>query len=99
MIHKLSSVFQDYKGDNAITFEILETEKTKKLIAAAPAEAEANEAEPDEELAATLPVTEMVEVEETKVITKLEMPSRKKVRISNDLLVQLQKLDVRFRLN
>jgi DNA polymerase-3 subunit alpha len=99
MIHKLSTVFQDYKGDNAVTFEILETEKTKKLIAAAPAEAEANESEPDEELAATLPVTEMVEVEETKVITKLEMPSRKKVRISNDLLVQLQKLDVRFRLN
>jgi DNA polymerase-3 subunit alpha len=99
MIHKLSSIFQDYKGDNAVMFEILETEKTKKLVAAVPAEGEANESEPDEELAATLPVMEMVEVEETKVITKLEMPSKKKVRISNDLLVQLQKLDVRFRLN
>jgi DNA polymerase-3 subunit alpha len=40
------------------------------------------------------------EVEETKVITRISMPSRKlKIKISNELLAELEKMDVDFRLN
>jgi len=40
------------------------------------------------------------EVEETKVITRLSMPSRKlKIKISNELLLELEKLQVNFKLN
>jgi DNA polymerase-3 subunit alpha len=40
------------------------------------------------------------EVEETRVITKLEMPSRKlKIKISNELLQELVKLQINFKLN
>ena len=39
-------------------------------------------------------------VEETKVITRISMPSRKlKVKISNELLLELEKLQVNFKLN
>jgi len=42
----------------------------------------------------------VTEVEETKIITHLLMPSRKlKVKISNELLTELEKLDVNFKLN
>jgi DNA polymerase-3 subunit alpha len=42
----------------------------------------------------------MTDVEDVQVITKLSMPSRKlKVRISNDLLQELEKLQVNFKLN
>ena len=40
------------------------------------------------------------EVEETRVITKLEMPSRKlKIKISKELLYELEKMQVNFKLN
>ena len=39
-------------------------------------------------------------VEETKVITHISMPSRKlKIKISNELLMELEKMDVNFKLN
>jgi DNA polymerase III subunit alpha len=39
-------------------------------------------------------------VEETKVITRISMPSRKlKIKISNELLVELEKLQINFKLN
>jgi DNA polymerase III subunit alpha len=51
----------------------------------------------DEELLIDEPITE---VEEIKVITRLTMPSRKlKIKISNELLLELEKLQVSFRLN
>ena len=41
-----------------------------------------------------------VEVEENKVITKLSMPSRRlKIKISNELLQELEKLQINFKLN
>ena len=42
----------------------------------------------------------ITEIEEIKVITKLEMPSRKlKISISNELLSELEKMQVNFKLN
>jgi DNA polymerase-3 subunit alpha len=53
---------------------------------------EENPQEPEIEL--------ITEIEEIKVITKLEMPSRKlKIKISNELLFELEKMQVDFRLN
>ena len=49
-----------------------------------------------EDIVAQVPET----VEENKVVTKLEMPSRRlKVKISKELLADLERLNVRFRLN
>jgi DNA polymerase-3 subunit alpha len=104
-VHELSTVFQQNKGDKSVVFEVMELEKTKRQVAVVPQIMavsdeviedvvfdEENPQEPEIEL-----VTEM---EEIKVITKLEMPSRKlKIKISNELLSELEKLQVNFKLN
>ena len=98
LVHHLSHIFQANKGDNSVTFEVMEVEKVKRVI-------EANlvlepVGETDEEILGEEPLDVATEVEETKVITKLTMPSRKlKVRICGELLQELEKLDVKFRLN
>jgi DNA polymerase-3 subunit alpha len=109
-IHKLSYLFQENKGDNTVTFEIMELEKTKRLVEVAPVilenedevfvdENEDSETEPLE-IREINAVTKVEEVEEIKVVTKLTMPSRKlKIRISNELLVELEKMQVNFKLN
>ena len=49
------------------------------------------------EVAETKTVTE---IEEIKVVTKLSMPSRKlKVQIYNELLFELEKMQINFKLN
>ena len=104
-IHRLSAVFQENKGDNMVTFEVLELEKIKRQVEAVPQIVavsdevvgdvifdEENPQEPEIEL--------ITEIEEIKVITKLEMPSRKlKIKISNELLFELEKMQVNFKLN
>jgi DNA polymerase III subunit alpha len=53
----------------------------------------------DEDAEPIIPETVTI-VEETKVITRLTMPSRKlKIKISNELLTELERLQVDFRLN
>jgi DNA polymerase-3 subunit alpha len=102
-IHKLNRLFQEHRGDNTVSFEIMELEKIKRIVEAVPDFAE-NEEEPfvDEnddavEAAEIKPVTE---VEEIKVVTKLSMASRKlKVQISNELLFELEKMQINFKLN
>jgi DNA polymerase-3 subunit alpha len=106
-IHKLSHLFQENKGDNVVSFEIMELEKVKKIIETAPLllesggddfvdgddDAETSESEEKEAIAVT-------EVEEIKVVTKLTMPSRRlKIKISNELLVELEKMQINFKLN
>ena len=45
-------------------------------------------------------IQEVNEVEEIKVVTKLTMPSRRlKVRISTELLQELEKMQINFKLN
>ena len=107
-IHKLSQLFNENKGDNSVTFEIMELEKIKRLV-----EVETtNEFEETEDAVFTdeneesdvaledTKIKEVTEVEEIKVVTKLSMPSRRlKIRISNELLQELEKMQINFKLN
>jgi len=106
-IHKLSHLFQENKGDNAVTFEIMELEKIKKTIETAPVFVENEEEvfieenEDSETLELKAPeINTVTEIEEIKVVTKLSMPSRKlKIKISNELLQKLEKMQINFKLN
>jgi DNA polymerase-3 subunit alpha len=103
-IHNLSSVFQANKGDNQVAFEVMELETVKKQLELAPVAIEVDDIIMDEdgnivEDENAIPIIE-TEPEETKVVTFLSMPSRKlKINISNELLVELEKMQVRFKLN
>jgi len=101
-IHKLNRLFQEYKGDNTVAFEIMELEKIKRIVETTPdfeADEEAFLDENDEAVEVT-EVKQVTEVEEIKVVTKLAMPSRKlKVQISNELLFELEKMQINFKLN
>jgi len=107
LVHQLNAVFQENKGDNTVTFEIMELEKVKIQVESVPVIAEAEEvffiedSEDSEVLESELPeMTVATEIEETKIITRLSMPSRKlKIKISNELLQQLEQLQINFKLN
>jgi len=102
LIQQLSNVFQKNKGENQVTFEVLETEKIQIQPEVTPIEVDEiildeNGDVSEEENANTIVLKE---VEETRIITKLEMPSRKlKINISNELLVELEKIGLDFKLN
>ncbi|WP_418264682.1 DNA polymerase III subunit alpha [Flavobacterium faecale] len=105
-IHHLNRVFQDNKGDHQVTFEIMELERIKKLVEVAPTTIENDdefieELNDDDDIEITTTKTpEVTEVEEIKVVTKLSMPSRRlKINISNELLVELEKMQINFKLN
>jgi len=106
-IHKLSHLFNENKGDNQVTFEVMEIEKIKKLIETSAVLEENEEVvfEDENEDMETSEVSEnkavqVTEVEEVKVVTKLSMASRKlKIKISNELLQELEKMQVNFKLN
>jgi DNA polymerase-3 subunit alpha len=104
-IHRLSAIFQENKGDHTVTFEVLELEKIKRQVEVAPQILVASEEVVDEvifdEENPQEPEIELVtEIEEIKIITKLEMPSRKlKIKISNELLTELEKMQLNFKLN
>ena len=106
-IHKLSHLFNENKGDNQGTFEVMEIEKIKKLIETTAVIEENDEVvfedENEDAEASDMPETKAVqvtEVEEVKVVTKLSMVSRKlKIKISTELLQELEKMHVNFKLN
>jgi DNA polymerase-3 subunit alpha len=106
-IHKLSHLFNENKGDNQVTFEVMEIEKIKKLVEVAAVQEENEEVVFDDENedvessdAPENKAVQVTEVEEVKVVTKLSMASRKlKIKISNELLVELEKMQVNFMLN
>ena len=98
-IQQLNQLFITNKGDNTVTFEIIEQEKVQKLIEIVPkiiAEEEATfDIENPEEIAVDIPIEE-----ENQVVTRVSMPSRKlKIKISNELLVALEKMNIKFSLN
>ena len=105
LITKLHTVFQSNQGDHSVAFEVLELETTKRMVAPiVPVIIENEEAEFDvatelrleEEPEISIPT----EVEETKIITRLSMPSRKlKIKISGELLQELEKMQINFKLN
>jgi DNA polymerase-3 subunit alpha len=107
-IHKLGHLFFENKGDNLVTFEIMELEKVKKMVEVAPINIEKetedfndeNESIEVSESAETEIAADVIEVEEIKVVTKLTMASRKlKIKISNELLFELEKMQINFKLN
>ena len=104
IIQDLNSVFQSNKGDHSVVFEVLELEKTKKQIEIIVRDDELEELMFDENgdsiATENIPIIGTTEVEETKIITRLSMPSRKlKIKISNELLQQLEKRQINFKLN
>jgi DNA polymerase-3 subunit alpha len=101
-IHQLSTVFQQNKGDKSVVFEVMELEKIKSQVEMTPQiVSHEEEVESDIVYDEENPQVELLtEIEEIKVVTKLEMPSRKlKINISNELLSELEKMQVNFKLN
>jgi DNA polymerase-3 subunit alpha len=108
-IQQLNQLFQDNKGDNTVTFEIMELEKITKIVETISEIAETDEEvfveetdieDVDVPLMETQKISTTTEVEEINVVTKLSMPSRKlKVKISNELLLELEKRQINFKLN
>jgi DNA polymerase-3 subunit alpha len=110
-IKQLNEIFRANEGDKAVNFEVIETEIVVKPLdiikPVQPVLIGDNEEEIDiENLEGNEIVEEnIVEIaptinEEIKRITTLEMPSRRlKIRISNELLLELEKMNVKFSLN
>ena len=113
LILKLSELFKANSGENSVNFEVLEIEKVTKVVeqnlpAAAPVLSSSEESDLDTdaidldaemeqpEMEVNLPIT----VDENRVVTRLAMPSRKlKVKITKELLEELDKVPVNYKLN
>jgi DNA polymerase-3 subunit alpha len=107
LIKKLHTVFQSNRGNHSVIFEVLELETIKKAAdVVAPIFITNEDVISDEEDLLSLSeetepeVTLSEEKDEIKIITKLSMPSRKlKIGISSELLQELEKMQINFRLN
>ncbi|RAR72531.1 DNA polymerase III subunit alpha [Flavobacterium aciduliphilum] len=112
LIQQLQTVFSKEQGEHPLTIEVVEVEKVKKEIVNTnipqhpdtDSDEETIElVEQDEELGASnggIPLPESTLVEEIIELTKISMPSRKwKVKITKELLVALEQLNMDFRLN
>lgn len=98
LITNLSHLFQLNSGANPVSFDIEETEVRRKQVMQTVTAGDEENAEEDGAVEAEVQIP--AEVEETVLVTKLSMSSRKvKVNICTELLVELEKLDVRFKLN
>lgn len=99
VIEELGTIFKNYKGDNTVTFEVMELEKVTREIEIKPIILSVEE-DLDVENLEEIEMELQPPTEEIKLVTKLTMPSRKlKVQISNELLSELEKLNLGFRLN
>ncbi|MBD3724812.1 MAG: DNA polymerase III subunit alpha, partial [Flavobacteriaceae bacterium] len=99
LIQSLFDLFQKEKGDHQVTIEVLELEKVMKQVVSE-ATVETLETEDDEENIEVEVEPMVTEVEQVQVVTKLSMPSRKmKIKISNELLQELENRQVSFKLN
>jgi DNA polymerase-3 subunit alpha len=111
LIQKLNEVFKANSGENAVNFEVIETEIISKPVEVVkplePVLISNNEEEIDienldisEVMEEELIENEPVATEQVKRITTLEMASRKlKVKISKELLTELDLIQVNFKLN
>jgi DNA polymerase-3 subunit alpha len=107
LIKKLHTVFQSNRGNHSVIFEVLELETTKKAADVVAPIFITNEdvISYEEDLLSLSEETEpevnlSEEKDEIKIITKLSMPSRKlKIGISSELLQELEKMQINFRLN
>jgi DNA polymerase-3 subunit alpha len=103
-VHQLNQIISQHKGDHSVTFEVLEIEKVKREVEVQPTlneELDENLVdEIDAEMTSEVAMNVTETIEENKVITAISMPSRKvKVKISSELLNELEKLQVNFKLN
>lgn len=99
-IQELNTIFQSFKGDKSVTFEIVEYDKTPKITEIISKSVVEAEESPDSENLENgdieIPIIEL----ENPVVTKVSLPSRKlKLKISNDLLFELEKMNIKFSLN
>lgn len=99
LIQSLFDLFQKEKGDHQVTIEVLELEKVMKQVVSE-ATVETLETEGYEENIEVEVEPMVTEVEQVQVVTKLSMPSRKmKIKISNELLQELENRQINFKLN
>ena len=98
LVSGLNELFKSNKGDKQVTFEIIKKEKIVKVHNPVPKntiQEEDTENESFEEMQIDIPT-----LEEEKIVTRVVLPSRKlKVGISSELLNQLDKMNVKFKLN
>ena len=104
VITELNRIFSENKGDNSVTFEVMELERIKRIVEDVPVSNPVDDIDEEisedsnEEMEMNIEVP--VEKEEIIVKTKLSMPSRKlKVKISSELLQELERMQVNFKLN
>jgi DNA polymerase-3 subunit alpha len=100
VITTLNELFRSNTGDNPVTFEVMELKKVLKKVEIANTAPVKEVTEDGDELDIEVSEPVLADVEDIQVVTKLSMPSRKlKVKISNELLHELEKLQVNFKLN
>jgi DNA polymerase-3 subunit alpha len=113
LIQKLNDIFKANSGDYPVNFEVMEIEKIIKVVEPiAKSEIDIQDIiiengvdidnlDEDQEMEQAVIEEEIpVEVDENRIITRLSMPSRKlKVKITKDLLDELNKIQVNFKLN
>jgi DNA polymerase-3 subunit alpha len=98
-ITQLSHLFQLNKGANPVAFDIVEVETVKRMSAPLIAVMAGGDEAGDDDIA-DMEVAIPTEIEEKRLVTKLSMSSRKvKVNICGELLEELEKMDIRFKLN
>lgn len=99
-IIKLRNIFQAFRGENSVVFEVMELEKVIKQVVVDSDIIDAEELVLEEEVIDLVSAGIATEIEEVRVVTKLSMNSRKlKINISNELLQELEKMQVNFKLN
>ncbi len=99
-IQQLNTIFQSNKGDNTVAFEIVEYDKAKKMpevvLKLKEVQEENFDAEIPEDVEIEIPISEV----QNQVTTRVVLPSRKlKIKISNELLFELEKMNIKFNLN
>jgi DNA polymerase-3 subunit alpha len=100
LIQQLNQLFTANKGEHTVSFEVVEFEKVLKPIEPLPKVLIDDEIIIDtdnpEEMEVEIPVVEA----QVQIATRISLPSRKlKIRISNELLSELEKMNIKFSLN
>lgn len=102
LIERLMQLVKDYPGPHSISFEVIEYEIMKRIAQriVEVLETEEDTLNEEAEAADNTPTVVEEEVEERRAVNRLSMNSqRAKVNICNELLMDLEKLDLQFKLN
>lgn len=101
-IEGLQQLLMSNRGDHGVTFEVMQLEKVTKQVEIAAGMVNEPAADYSTNVTETIDheSTVVTNVEDVQVVTKISMPSRKlKINISNDLLQELDRLQINFKLN